>query len=977
MTLSGNNPTAPGDVSRSVRLPFLLLVVLSTVLPLRDLTSRDAIPLARYLSHTAAPHVPGVRVTARGRVTDLAHNPIARATVQAVLVYEGRTWPLGRATADADGRYAIPSLPQGTWWFVASAPDRARALTTVRLHDDPNADIDFSLAPGVTLEGRVQSLRGGAATPFAGAVVRALREGTTEAEDPGIAVRSDLDGHFVFPALAEGSYRLRVAEPGYETLERMGVPAPGHGVALSIRAMATLDGVVHTVHGDGARGATVMLSGSGVWPPRTIPVDDEGRFHIEQIPGGVYELRASRDDDVAEPLAPLLLDPGDLRDVTLSLGSGAALAGAVVDATTQRPIANAHIVLAEDALSTAPRVLTTDGDGRFRASGLLRRAHQLSARAPGYASRTGVRVVPGEPVTVALDRAAVVEGRVVDGHGDAVPNVRIELTAQDQDGQVQWLSGASVAFREALFSAQSRGPRPLVPNGELGVMPGRVPLVPVVPVPAGTIADGVAPGFTTDQDGRYHIEDVPPGMVVVTASHPAYVRGESESRLVQAGERAAFDIVLHAGGTIDGRVLTDRGFPLRGMQVEVRSASDPLSRRVFTLGDGTFRVPSVLGRVALVAWLGARVAARAEVDVADDATVPVVLTVAGSLRRIEGRVVDTRGFPVGGAAVAITSTEREVLGTSTTITHPDGTFDTVMGGTRGVNLDVRHPEYAPRSVRVDDPSQSLRVEMSPGAALTFELAGDGCVTGESRAELRTSCGPVRFGVVERAEARVEHLCAGRATLLVDTPGCLRVERAVTVPATGELRLGRVEVAAGGGATGEVIDGRGEVVVGAVVSSTEAAPDDLAGMARTDRQGAFAIQSLPEGDVTLIAQHATLGRSLPERVRVIRGTVARGVRLRFERDLRTAMVAMPTTTVLVADVTVSGARAVEVRGVAGGSTAERAGLRAGDRVRTVGGVAVTDARDAEQRMRGALGDDVVLEVERDGVQRTVRFRREGR
>ena len=94
-------------------------------------------------------------------------------------------------------------------------------------------------------------------------------------------------------------------------------------------------------------------------------------------------------------------------------------------------------------------------------------------RAAGYAPRTAVAVSPHDgPAVFALDRAAVVEGRVLDGRGNPVANAQVELTVRDQDGAVAWLTGATVAFREALFGAQARGPRPLIPAGELWVMPG-------------------------------------------------------------------------------------------------------------------------------------------------------------------------------------------------------------------------------------------------------------------------------------------------------------------------------------------------------------------------------------------------------------------------------------------------------------------------------------------------------------------------
>ncbi len=955
----------------------LVALVLSTL----SLPGRGRVRLAARAETPAAVPVapspaPGRTHAARGRVEGPDHTAIANATVRAVLAWEGNTWPLATGTTGADGAFALDGLPEGSYWLVATAPGRARAIATVRLHDDEDPATTLTLADGVRIDGRVLARDREGATGIPRAVVRAWREGAAADELPWVT-RANGTGHFAFEGLAAGTYRVEIAEAGYESLRRVGVPAPTDGLTLAVRALASIEGVVQTAHGEGARGATVVLSGSGVWPPRSVPVFDDGRFLIAGLPSGVYELRASRDDDVAEPLAPLLLEPGDHREVTLALGAGVTLAGTVLDATTRAPIANARLVVAEDALSTAPRALVSDARGHFAVPGLLRRAHQVSVRAPGYAARTGVPVDPtGAPTVLALDRAAVLEGRVVDGRGQPVANTQIELSVRDHDGAVTWLTGATVAFREALFGAQAQGPRPLVPAGELGVMPGRVPLIPRIPVPAGITADRAAPGFTTGADGRFVIEDVPPGVVVVSANHPAFVRGDSEGRLVQSGERAEVTITLHTGGTLDGRVLTERGFPLRNTQVEIRSSTDPVPRRVFTLDDGTFRVPSVRGHVALVALSGARIAARAEVDVNDDATVPVTLVVPGSLRRIEGRVTDTRGFPVAGASVSITTLDTTALGSATTITHDDGTFDTVMGGTRGVNLEVRHPDYAPRGLRVDDPTRPIRVELGTGASLDLTLHSDGCMTGPARVEVRSTCGPVRATVPERDDTHLERLCAGRATLVVDAPGCIRAERAVTLPTSGTLRLERIELVAGGGAEGDVVDARGEVVPGAVVAREDAPPDALTGTARSDRRGAFSVANLPEGDIALVAWHPTLGRSAPSSVRILRGTVARAVRLRFERDTTTATQALAVRTVSLVEVPlVGGSRVVEVRAVATGSAADRAGLRPGDRVLTVNGVAATSAAEVERRFRGAVGDDVVLEAERDGVRRTVRWARE--
>ena len=240
-------------------------------------------------------------------------------------------------------------------------------------------------------------------------------------------------------------------------------------------------------------------------------------------------------------------------------------------------------------------------------------------------------------------------------------------------------------------------------------------------------------------------------------------------------------------------------------------------------------------------------------------------------------------------------------------------------------------------------------------------------------EVRTACGPVRLTAGDGEAVRAERLCPGRATLVVEAPGCVRVELGATVPASGAARVGRVELRGGGAAEGDVVDARGDAVAGAVVAPADAPPEGTTGAARSDRRGAFALTSLPEGDVAVVAWHPTLGRSVPTTVRVLRGTVARGVRVRFDGDLATATRAVAVRAVAFREV--SGA--VEVLAVGAGTAAERAGLRPGDRVVTVGAEPVRGAADAERRVEGAAGDDVVLEVERDGVRRTVRYAREAR
>jgi S1-C subfamily serine protease len=217
--------------------------------------------------------------------------------------------------------------------------------------------------------------------------------------------------------------------------------------------------------------------------------------------------------------------------------------------------------------------------------------------------------------------------------------------------------------------------------------------------------------------------------------------------------------------------------------------------------------------------------------------------------------------------------------------------------------------------------------------------------------------------------RLERLCVGRVTVRVTLPGCLVGERVGAVPAGRVATLERLEVRAGGGAEGDVVDARGEPVQGARVQRADApveAPDGVL----TAREGRFLAASLPEGDVALVATHPALGRSAPTVVRVLRGTVARGVRLRFATDLASATLALEASALELVETRLG----VLVRAVREDTPMAAAGVREGDRVVSVNAVAVTTAAQAERLLRLSRGDQTVLELERDGARRAVRWAR---
>ncbi len=903
----------------------------------------------------------GARLTVR--VTDAAGAPVQNAVIDALWSLDGRAIPLGRAVVRGAerGEVTFDDVPLGRVLLFASSPGQSRASAVADTRTAREQTLTLVTGPEAPLSGAVrrQIEEDGPAVALPGVLVRAVPDGG--GSEPAFVTRTGPDGAYVLHGLRAGTWRVEVDDPAYEPVLRRAVPAPSRGVDLLLRAFATVRCIVRDPRGAPVANARVSIAGSGVWPERVAPTGADGLALLPRIPSGVYELRATEGLRVAEPIAPFVLQPGDRRTATLMVSDGASLEGRVVDARTQAPIADARIIVAEDAVSSAPRAVISEHDGAFRVAGMLRRPHVISARAEGYVSRVGEPVTPGLAglVTVALDREVCVRGRVVDPRGAPVPNAQVQVSVLDLDGRATFLDATARAFRERLFE-QQRGPGALRPAGELGVTAGRVPHVPTDPVPVRPMGESEASaGFVTDAQGRFRVGEIPPGAIRVSASHPAYVGGESALRAGRSGDELELEVILHPGGTIDGRLLDARGFPVANQWIEARVEREPAPRRAFTARDGTFRIPSVLGRASVYAMVGGRALSRTEIDVTDGHETSVTLRLDEGARRVRGRVLDGSGYPVAAVEVLLAGGGHSARAVS----NPDGTFDVTLPGRGALTLEARHPRFAPRIVTVTELSREQAVTLEPGATVVARVDGRGCARSDLTVELRSACGAVERTVRSEGTLRLAQICPGRIELSARAVGCVpALSSSVTVRGGESVEIPVLELVAGGGAAGEVIDARGEPVPGAVVTAEGLAQSV---QTRADRQGLFALDAVPEGERSLVAVHPVLGRSAPSPARIVRGTTARAVVLRFSRALEDAAV---TGSSRWLSLSVSEGRVV-VSALTDGSPGSRAGITVGDVLVAIDGRPAGDPDSAARR--ATSGEPCVLELERGGQRRLAR------
>ena len=135
------------------------------------------------------------------------------------------------------------------------------------------------------------------------------------------------------------------------------------------------------------------------------------------------------------------------------------------------------------------------------------------------------------------------------------------------------------------------GPAPLVPAGELGVMPGPVPPIPHRAARARTPAREPRSArrgrhralaeepWVTRADGTFRASPASPGRVRAIVRHPQYVEAQSDLVTLSPGGEAHVDVVMHEGGTLEGRVLDARDRPVEGARVVVvGDARDPRAR---------------------------------------------------------------------------------------------------------------------------------------------------------------------------------------------------------------------------------------------------------------------------------------------------------------------------------------------------------------------------------------------------------------
>jgi protocatechuate 3,4-dioxygenase beta subunit len=551
-----------------------------------------------------------------------------------------------RSRTDDDGIVRFAAVASGTAWISVAAPERATAIVRVDVPAGRGTlRTRVTLQPGRLIHGVVRDEDG---TAVGGAVV-ATRVGASPAAG---STSTAQDGTFAVLVPADDVI-LRATAPGLVGAEVGVASGSNDDVELVLGRGRMIAGVVRDEEGKPVAGAIVR----GLSPVHEMfesTANAEGTFTLRGIPAVPLEVLAIAGSGLSEPVA-VAGGTASVENLEVIVPTVGWIRGVVVDAEGE-PLANAAVHAAPDLRARMGQRATTvgrgrliaiaDDEGNFSMKGL--RPGRYALRAVG-ADEAGVDPGTREPTHAATGQADVVvrrlrggaiTGRVVGADGGPALDYRLRVdtgpvvAVRDREGRflveavaagqhVVTIDGRGiggfvlddVAVRESaktdVGELRDDGGRRLrgrvvddrgAPVADAHVFAGgSIDAMPSggieVRTRAGDLTEDTA---RTERDGTFEIVGLPPGPLVVVATHATL--GRSAGERVEA-DHTEVSLALFPTGTVRGTV-TDRGQPAFGAAVTVASDEAP-DVRIIGMVDaaGAFAIEGVPAGAATVTAL--------------------------------------------------------------------------------------------------------------------------------------------------------------------------------------------------------------------------------------------------------------------------------------------------------------------------------------------------------------------------------------
>jgi hypothetical protein len=453
--------------------------------------------------------------------------------------------------------------------------------------------------------------------------------------------RSGEDGSFSLRSLEPVPQDVKAARDGFATTWLRDATPGKQAVTLVLRRGASISGRALAPGGSPVGGAELELrqpvGARGKGPHAGAMMEfapdllgertrrgltgDDGRFRLEGIEAGTYELVARAEGFPVEKREVRIdREPVDLGDLELEpaasiagivLGpAGAPLEGARVRA---RPPASPGEDVREAEMEVLAEAVSGTG-GRFLLTGLSGGRFDVLASADG-GKRGALREAEtgGQPVVIRLEEGIAISGICVDAAGEPVGGASVRIDGAETeavtaaDGSFDWIgvprqgfSRGGIRLRarhpeyqsiskrvteepeamvELRFSAAS-GPRGIVLDQARHPV-ARARVWAVVPGVPAVLAINPQHGSSewscrTDDDGSFSLNlawEAEWGSLEILAAHGGHGMARSSLTPGAQSEWPDMEIVLAPGSSIEGRVTDVTGPALAGARVEARIAT--------------------------------------------------------------------------------------------------------------------------------------------------------------------------------------------------------------------------------------------------------------------------------------------------------------------------------------------------------------------------------------------------------------------
>jgi len=482
-----------------------------------------------------------------GKVTDESGSAVAGARVQMLpgtgrraMLYGDPARGAPSALSRADGSFRLGGLPPGIPVSILATREgfvsaRRDGIATAAGAGKP---VTLVLRRGLEARGRVVNGEGeaivGAQVALSRTEERRLAGGagwSTESPGSSRSAATNGEGKFVVRALESGSYSAAIRHAAYASKSIAALEVKASGITdwppIVLTPSAPVAGVVRNKRAEPVAGATVATS-SPDGGYNQLLTDAEGRFRQDGYSAGAAVSLAVRAEGYAEAKQSVKAPAPDLAIV---LSTSGTIRGRVEDAATREPIVTFSI---RGRIPRGPSIEARDfrsEDGAFEISDIPPGKVDLTASAPGFLEgRTvGIEVGEGEVkegVVLSLKKGQRISGRVLDpSRGAGVPN-------------------ATVSWRR-VSERTAEG---------IAIGPGGAFVM-------------VSNPATTDADGRFDYDAVPPEKLIFKASHPDFLEAE---KTIDASAESEVSITLSQGGSIEGTVVRSDGrSPVPGAEVSL------------------------------------------------------------------------------------------------------------------------------------------------------------------------------------------------------------------------------------------------------------------------------------------------------------------------------------------------------------------------------------------------------------------------